>query len=343
MRFRHWVTLLGAAGALLLSLSPSRSGPLGPFDLQEILARSDLAAVVTPVGGQRCRVEAVYHGAQFAAGDVIELSYPKEPRGPGDHFNHDLRRAIADDKAPLCLFLKRAAPGGQVLTFAHAETYSGFRVAPTRPKGPLTGKEAIEAEVMQGLQAKNPQVIDDAVIWADYLKSERIFTELKRLAGKKDSPEPIQVWMLKEGILQGKHAAVEGGIAFMKQHPAEGAPAQQGGPQGYTRVQGWHNTIARALTRINTVDDSAAFNRIFRQADRNIAFLLVHSAVNWADKSSIHRLMEALSRDDRYAQYACLRALGKLTGRPIPTESAFNQDRHTVIKAWQAWWEGQAK
>jgi hypothetical protein len=69
----------------------------------------------------------------------------------------------------------------------------------------------------------------------------------------------------------------------------------------------------------------------------------VHSAVNWADKSSIPRLMEALPLDDRYMQYACLRALGKLTGRPIPRESAFNQDRQAVIKAWQAWWEGQER
>ena len=287
------------------------------FDIDKMLKDSDLVAVVKPTAPLgKVRVIAIYSGELISQEDFIDITTD----------NPKVISALKT-KRDICVFLKKAEKSKTAFSLT-SKFYPFFHVVPERPSGNITGKAAIELELLQGLTSSYPMIVEDSVLWLKRLKSAKGKEEIMRLAEKKSAPTPIRAFAFEMKIPQGEKQVIEDALAFLEETVE------------YKGRTMWRFHVVWAFSEIKATTDVQFLNELLVKGPAEVARALSFSSREWANATSIPFLIRALQRLDNSGKYRCIIALHKLTrrGLPGPAKREFMADPSKYILDWQKWW-----
>jgi hypothetical protein len=305
-----------AAFILLFYMYGSVAAPVPAFNLDGMMDRSDVVAVVVlQEEPSRFKVIAVYKGKGTTRGDIIQIA---------DNDVAFLSDIEADH--PVCMFLRQAVEKPVFFTLTNP-LCPFFYVLHERPSVDFVGKDAIEAELIRNLGADEDLLVTDAVLWLETLGGARGREILIQYANKKSTSAAIHAYNLAITIPAGQRATVEDALKFIGLTPTNRPMAKL------------HTYVIGAFKKITTTDDVQFLNSLLVDGRADIVTALLFSSRKWATNTSIPFLVQALKRTDidKEGQLRCILCLGILANRPTPSHKEFMADPAKYVSEWQAW------
>lgn len=294
------------------------SQPVPAFDIDDIVASTDVIAVVQPLDESgRVSVLSIIQGSGISVGDRVDIITTEH-----------LAKALPLIKSPICIFLKKGA--NEAFTVANRH-YPWFRIDSGMPDVTGNGKAQIENILIHGLLSKDDAVVSDSAEWLTWMKSRDGGRKVIALYDGGNRLPEIQAVALQLQVPAGNQEVLRKAMDFIAQtaNEKEGAELR------------WN--VAWSFSKIEETDDVAFMNNLLTTAPPDIAKALCFSAQAWSDKTSIPFLIKAMREMDEDGKYRCVLCLGELTGKFVPGYKEFMSNPAKYVAEWENWYRGQEK